>query len=115
MIWYSTHGLWLIRTAQANCAPTHRTSPVDQFSTKKVQNPYTAGIDILPNHSIVAGQFFYEDLIPTRTLESAVPSSLEEEEKLAFLSFDSGMLAWLPVKRKKARELMEQPFLKLER
>lgn len=60
------------------------------------------------------GKFLYESLIPARTLESAVPSSLGEEERQSFLSFASQMLTWLPEERKTARELIEHPFLELE-
>ncbi|RAH63465.1 kinase-like protein [Aspergillus piperis CBS 112811] len=56
------------------------------------------------------GNFFYNDLIPARKLEDAVPS-LEASDKEAFLSFIKQMLTWLPEERKTARELMEHPFL----
>lgn len=59
---------------------------------------------------ITIGNFFYNDLIPARKLEDAVPS-LEASDKEAFLSFIKQMLTWLPEKRKTARELMEHPFL----
>jgi serine/threonine protein kinase len=58
----------------------------------------------------VAGEFLYDDLIPTRKLEDTVPS-LETGDKEAFLSFIRQMLTWLPEERKTARELMEHPFL----
>ncbi|KAB8212800.1 hypothetical protein BDV33DRAFT_210847 [Aspergillus novoparasiticus] len=56
------------------------------------------------------GKFLYDDLIPTRKLEETVPS-LETGDREAFLSFIKQMLAWLPEKRKTARELTEHPFL----
>ncbi|PYH38424.1 kinase domain protein [Aspergillus neoniger CBS 115656] len=56
------------------------------------------------------GNFIYNDLIPARKLEDAVPS-LEASDKEAFLSFIKLMLTWLPEERKTARELMEHPFL----
>ena len=55
----------------------------------------------------------YDALIPTRKLEDAIPSSLEEKERELFLSFVRQMLTWLPEERKTASELMEHPFLKL--
>ena len=59
---------------------------------------------------ITVGNFLYNDLIPARKIEDAVPS-LEASDKEAFLSFIKQMLTWLPEKRKTARELMEHPFL----
>ncbi|PYH66128.1 kinase-like protein [Aspergillus vadensis CBS 113365] len=56
------------------------------------------------------GKFLYNDLIPARKLEDAVPY-LEASDKEAFLSFIKQMLTWLPEERKTARELMEHPFL----
>ncbi|KZF23536.1 kinase domain protein [Xylona heveae TC161] len=58
------------------------------------------------------GQFLYTDLVPARRLEDTIPS-LAEKERVAFLSFISHMLTWLPEDRKTARELMEHPFLSL--
>ncbi|GKZ72108.1 hypothetical protein AnigIFM50267_008161 [Aspergillus niger] len=56
------------------------------------------------------GNFLYNDLVPARKLEDAVPS-LETSDREAFLSFIKQMLTWLPEERKTARELMEHPFL----
>lgn len=56
-------------------------------------------------------KFLYNDLILSRKLEDTLPS-LDEEEKLNFLDFVKGMLAWIPTERKTAKELMEHPFLK---
>lgn len=59
---------------------------------------------------ITAGNFLYNDLVPARKLEDAVPSP-ETSDREAFLSFIKQMLTWLPEERKTARELMEHPFL----
>lgn len=56
------------------------------------------------------GEFFHDHLIPDRELKETV-TSLEGEEKQAFLSFVKDMLTWLPEERKPARELAEHPFL----
>lgn len=37
-------------------------------------------------------------------------TELAGDEKEAFLDFASGMLQWLPEKRKTAKELMQHPF-----
>ncbi|EFQ96970.1 CMGC/CLK protein kinase [Nannizzia gypsea CBS 118893] len=58
------------------------------------------------------GEFFYNELIPSRNLESGI-QFLEDSEKETFLSFVSQMLVWHPDERKTARELIEHPFLKL--
>lgn len=57
------------------------------------------------------GKFLYSDLIPSRKLEDTLPS-LDKDEKVQFLDFVKGMLAWIPTERKTAKELMEHPFLK---
>jgi len=47
------------------------------------------------------------------TKERKVADSVTElngEEKEAFLDFASGMLQWLPEKRKTAKELLQHPF-----
>lgn len=64
---------------------------------------------------VLEGKFLYDDLIPARNLEDIVPSAVEEEERHSFLSFIRAMLTWLPEERKTARELIEHPFLKLEK
>jgi serine/threonine protein kinase len=38
-------------------------------------------------------------------------TELEGDEREAFLDFASGMLQWLPEKRKTAKELLQHPFL----
>ncbi|KKZ60947.1 hypothetical protein EMCG_04420 [[Emmonsia] crescens] len=58
------------------------------------------------------GKFCYNELIPSRCLEDTAPF-LEENDREAFLSFVRDMLAWLPEKRKTARELIDHPFLNL--
>ncbi|EZF27719.1 CMGC/SRPK protein kinase [Trichophyton rubrum D6] len=58
------------------------------------------------------GEFYHNELVPSRKLESTVPF-LEERERDAFLSFASQMLSWNPDQRKTARELIDHPFLKL--
>ncbi|EFE30401.1 uncharacterized protein ARB_02773 [Trichophyton benhamiae CBS 112371] len=58
------------------------------------------------------GEFYHNELIPSRKLESTIPF-LEERERDAFLSFASQMLSWDPDQRKTARELIDHPFLKL--
>ena len=64
---------------------------------------------------VLEDKFLYDDLIPARNLEDIVPSAVEEEERHSFLSFIRAMLTWLPEERKTARELIEHPFLKLEK
>ncbi|KAL4903206.1 hypothetical protein BDW74DRAFT_169111 [Aspergillus multicolor] len=59
------------------------------------------------------GRFFYEELIPKRSLEEAVPSCLMNQDREGFLSFVRGMLTWVPDERKRAGELIEHPFLQL--
>lgn len=59
------------------------------------------------------GEFLHSNLISSRSLETAVPS-LEDKERETFLSFVRCMLAWIPGKRKTARELIEHPFLNLK-
>lgn len=57
-------------------------------------------------------EFRYSELLPSRSLED-IASFLEEKGREAFLSFFRQMLAWLPEKRKTARELIDHPFFKL--
>lgn len=59
------------------------------------------------------GVFLYPDLIPSKmSLEDTI-SSLEGEEKHAFLDFVvNSMLCWVPEHRKTAKELLEHPWLK---
>ncbi|OAL69972.1 hypothetical protein A7D00_6011 [Trichophyton violaceum] len=69
--------------------------------------------DIWPQHvTSKTGEFYHNELIPSRKLESTIPF-LEERERDAFLSFASQMLSWNPDQRKTARELIDHPFLKL--
>lgn len=63
---------------------------------------------------VLEDKFLYDDLIPARNLEDIVPSAVEKERH-SFLSFIRAMLTWLPEERKTARELIEHPFLKLEK
>ncbi|KAL4907889.1 kinase-like domain-containing protein [Aspergillus multicolor] len=56
------------------------------------------------------GQFLYEDLIPDRRLEDTI-SSLEGDDKEAFLDLAKGMLDWHMGTRKPAAELATHPFL----
>ena len=65
-----------------------------------------------PHTDCVQDEFYYSDVIPSRTLEDTTPF-LEEKDREAFLSFVRQMLTWLPDQRKTARELMDHPFLKL--
>lgn len=62
--------------------------------------------------TVFSGEFYHNELVPSRKLESTVPF-LEERERDAFLSFASQMLSWNPDQRKTARELIDHPFLKL--
>lgn len=61
-------------------------------------------------HETSLGRFLYEDLIPDRKLGDTV-SSLEGEEREAFLDLAKGMLTWHPYERKTAGELAGHPFL----
>lgn len=70
------------------------------------------GQDILRLTNIL-GHFLYEDLISDRKLDDTV-SSLEGEEREAFLDFAKGMLVWHPYMRKTAGELAGHPFLRLK-
>lgn len=56
-------------------------------------------------------EFLHSELIPSQSLEDTA-LFLGEKDREAFLSFVRQMLAWLPDKRKTARELMDHPFLK---
>ncbi|KAE8354503.1 kinase-like domain-containing protein [Aspergillus coremiiformis] len=58
------------------------------------------------------GRFLHQNLIPTRSLDQALPS-LPSNDKDSFISFISSMLTWIPEERKTAHELMEHPFLSL--
>ncbi|RDW83600.1 putative serine/threonine-protein kinase [Aspergillus mulundensis] len=60
------------------------------------------------------GAFIDPDSVPIRNLEDTI-SFLEDKDRPAFLSFARDMLAWDPAKRKTARELMDHPFLKLDK
>ena len=54
----------------------------------------------------------HKDLIPENlTLEGSV-LSLERKDKEEFLNFVPKMLQWLPEKRKSAKELLEEPWLR---
>ncbi|KAL2061953.1 hypothetical protein VTL71DRAFT_7331 [Oculimacula yallundae] len=59
------------------------------------------------------GTFLYPELVPSKlSLEDTI-SSLEGEEKRAFLDFvTDNMLCWAPEQRKTAKELLEHPWLK---
>ncbi|CZS88737.1 related to serine/threonine-protein kinase [Rhynchosporium agropyri] len=58
------------------------------------------------------GTFLYPELVPKLGLESTI-SSLEGEEKRAFLEFVvNHMLCWVPERRKTAKECLEHPWLK---
>ncbi|KAJ6004950.1 hypothetical protein N7540_012749 [Penicillium herquei] len=59
-----------------------------------------------------SGRSLHEHLIPDRKLDDAVPF-LEGEDKELFLDLAREMLVWHPYLRKKAGELAEHPFLKL--
>lgn len=59
----------------------------------------------------VQDEFLHSELIPSQSLEDTA-LFLGEKDREAFLSFVRQMLAWLPDKRKTARELMDHPFLK---
>jgi serine/threonine protein kinase len=65
---------------------------------------------LFPDLIFLTGEFLHDDLLPTRKLEDSI-TTLEEEERQAFLSFVNHMLAWLPEDRQTAGELMEHPFL----
>lgn len=60
-------------------------------------------------HNIL-GRFLYDGLVPDRKLSDTV-SSLQGEEKEAFLDLAKGMLVWHPNFRKTAGELAAHPFL----
>ena len=54
----------------------------------------------------------HKDLIPDAfNLADSVPS-LEAGDKEEFLNFAQKMLQWLPEKRKSAKELLEDPWLR---
>jgi serine/threonine-protein kinase SRPK3 len=54
----------------------------------------------------------YPDLVPSELILEDTISSLEEEEKHAFLDFVVGnMLCWEPEKRRTAKELLQHPWL----
>lgn len=56
------------------------------------------------------------DLIPfERTLMSAVPDCIIDEDKELFVTFMRKMLCWLPQDRATAKELKEDPWLNLRR
>ncbi|KAH7342930.1 CMGC protein kinase [Rhexocercosporidium sp. MPI-PUGE-AT-0058] len=58
------------------------------------------------------GGFLYPDLVPRELKLENTISSLEEEEKHAFLDFVVGsMLCWDPRKRLMAKELLQHPWL----
>jgi serine/threonine-protein kinase SRPK3 len=59
------------------------------------------------------GTFLYPDLVPVKLSLDDTISSLEGEEKRAFLDFVvHNMLCWVPEHRKTAKELLEHPWLK---
>lgn len=112
--WHKINGLMLFKTRQANSAETPENISMDLSSTKvsRLVPGYIAR-HILANIVPLPGKFMYDDLIPDRKLQDTIPSSVEEKDREAFLSFVSQMITWLPEERKSARELMEHPFLKL--
>ncbi|TVY71435.1 Serine/threonine-protein kinase SRPK [Lachnellula suecica] len=58
------------------------------------------------------GGFLYPDLVPRELKLENTISSLDEEEKHAFLDFVAGsMLCWDPEKRMTAKELLRHPWL----
>jgi serine/threonine-protein kinase SRPK3 len=62
---------------------------------------------------VFAGVFLYPDLVPKDLELKDTISSLEENEKNAFLDFVVGnMLCWAPEKRMTAKELLQHPWLK---
>lgn len=58
-----------------------------------------------------AGEFLYEDLIPSDLNLPDSVLSLEGEDKTLFLDFVGQMLQWLPEKRKSADDLLKHPWL----
>ena len=55
----------------------------------------------------------YKDLIPNTTIAETI-TSLEGEEKIAFLDFIQKMLRWLPEDRWTAKQLLEDPYLDMD-
>lgn len=54
----------------------------------------------------------YKDLIPHACNMGASVPSLGGKDKEEFLNFVQKMLQWLPEKRKSAKELLEDPWLR---
>ena len=57
----------------------------------------------------MADHIFRKDLVRGKSLADTV-TVMTGEEKEEFLDFASGMLQWLPEKRKTARELLHHPM-----
>jgi serine/threonine-protein kinase SRPK3 len=56
-------------------------------------------------------QILRKDLVGGGKKLADTVTELDADEKEAFLDFASGMLQWLPEKRKTAKELLQHPFL----
>lgn len=62
--------------------------------------------------SLYLGAFMRKDLIPNAIGLQKSVLSLEGKDKDEFLRFVQKMLRWLPEKRKSAKELLEDPWLR---
>ena len=60
------------------------------------------------------GEFIRKDLIPSDLEIARTVTTFQGEEQTQFLDFVSKMLQWEPEKRSKAKDLLEDPFLKLK-
>lgn len=112
MQWQDFNGLMLSKMRQAGSATTGESTLMGHFSMKMVGSA-DSSIGcwcFVSDSTTLAGEFLYDDLIPTRKLEDSI-MTLEEKERQSFLSFVNRMLAWLPEDRQTAGELMEHPFL----
>ncbi|RKU49106.1 hypothetical protein DL546_006640 [Coniochaeta pulveracea] len=54
-------------------------------------------------------RIFHQDLVGGKKLADTV-TELAGDEKEVFLDFASGMLQWLPERRKTAKELLQHPI-----
>ncbi|KAJ5161763.1 CMGC protein kinase [Penicillium capsulatum] len=67
---------------------------------------------IAESHATLARKFLHDHLIPDRRIEDTLPL-LEDEAKKELLAFAKRMLVWDHEERATARELLEDPFMKL--
>jgi serine/threonine protein kinase len=67
-------------------------------------------VEELTRHPIT-DQILRKDLLTGGEKLADTVTELAGDEKETFLDFASGMLQWLPEKRKTAKELLKHPFL----